>query len=336
MHKYLKILLCFYGLLFSYFTRAQINLVPNNSFEVIDTCPTPIYGSSPSQFSKYWFDIKNTPDYFTNCPGVNPAYQPPSNSFGYQCPANGGSYMGIYSFAKINPGVQEVFSSRLNDSLIKNIKYYISFKAVLANINGVSAYYATSKLGIKFFTKLPNHITTFTTSTDKYVNNFAHFYTNQIITDTLNWSKIKGSFISDSNYKYVAVGNFFSYINSDTTQINSGGGWAYYFIDDVCVSSDSNTCNIPNQTVCMSTAIHEISAEKFIYLAPNPCKEFFYVMGINETIPFKIYNSIGKTVKQGFLKEKEEIIINDLPPSVYFIELKNQNILITKKIIINP
>ena len=332
-NKFLKIIFITYGLLLAAFIKAQINLVPNNSFEILDSCPKNL---NELVCAKNWQATHATPDLLAYCyNGVSNYAKSPDNSVGYQCPSNGNNYGGFISYLNINNTCyQEILGIKLIDSLIIGQKYYMSFKLSLAGGFGNS--YANAKNGIKLTTKpLPN-ILGGGTATDVIINNFANFYTNLTITDTSNWTTIKGNIVADSNYKYIYFGNFFQYSNTSPILLYGLTSTAYYYLDDVCLSTDSNSCKILNQVPCLATSVNEIMAEKSIYLAPNPCKEFFYIMGISETTPYKIYNSIGKDVKQGFLKEKEEILINDLPPSLYFIELRNKNILITKKIIINP
>lgn len=330
----LTYLFCFAYAVFT----AQINLVPNHSFEVQDTCPTNIYTDSPSGFAKYWFDIRNTPDYFTNCFSVNSNYQTPNNSFGYQCPANGNSYLGLYTMAGFtNPGAQEAAAVKLIDSLIINTKYFVSFKLVHSGGNGV--YYATSKMGLKFFTKQPDCLNPVFGPTDKYVNNFSHVYTNQIVTDTTNWTTVKGSFIADSNYKYLAIGCFFSYQNADTTKIYSASGFklSYYFIDDICVSSDSIICNIPTQTqnpCSLSTNFKTNNLSRSLILAPNPARDVIQIENItaDNLKNYFILNSMGAVIMEG---NNSKIDISNLPNGIYIIKIQTDFGLKQTKIIIN-
>src|SRR5207253_1670664 len=79
--------------------------------------------------------------------------------------------------------------------------------------------------------------------------NYATLYADSIIKDSINWTKISGSFIADSIYKYLIIGAFFDNAHLDTLNLpfdtngNSHNQVSYYYIDDVCVSTDSLTCN---------------------------------------------------------------------------------------------
>ncbi|MBK7149491.1 MAG: hypothetical protein IPH78_11900 [Bacteroidetes bacterium] len=90
--------------------------------------------------------------------------------------------------------------------MIAGTKYFASFYASLATNSVVNSGCGANKLGIML-------------SNSQYVsigptnavplNNQSQVFTDLIITDTINWTKISGSFVSDSNYSYLYVGNFF-------------------------------------------------------------------------------------------------------------------------------
>jgi hypothetical protein len=338
LFKMKKISVIIFLFFFTFVLNAQQNLVPNHSFEVIDTCPGP--GYSPSHYAKHWFDIRNSPDLFSVCDTSGGDYLVPNNSFGYQCPSNGSSYIGLYSFTSpsLNSCVNELAASKLKDSLIKNIKYYVSYKVVRSNgIPGFPMKYATSKQGMKLFTKKPTYVTGF--SNDNYVNNFSQINTSQVIIDTLNWTTIKTSFIADSNYKYLSIGSFHDYGNSDTTKVFNGSGIhsAYYYFDDICLSTDSLICNINIQSQCVTyTALkdHNKNNNEEIYIHPNPCNESFYIKGVKHNSHWKLLSIDGDIMRSGNISENEYIIINDLPESVYVLQLYTDQGVLRKKIIV--
>lgn len=309
-------------LLFSYGVFAQ-NLVPNHSFEILDSCPNNL---NQTNYISDWFPIRITPDLFSTCyNGINNYCNVPSNSFGYQCPSNGENYTGYYAFFKFNNAGQELICAKLTDSLIINEKYFVSFKIVLSNHNANN--YATAKHGVKFFVKYPpTNFTDVTSPTDKIVNNFAHFYSNQVVYDTLNWTTIKGYFIADSNYKYIAVGNFFSYSNLDTVYLGHNGIGSYYFLDDVCVSMDSNTCNIISQNGCLPDNIKENTNRKSITTYPNPANNEIIIdcNTINniEKIHYVILDIAGNKVKQGVIGNKTKIDVSDIKIGIYIMQIK--------------
>ncbi len=313
---------------------AQQNLVPNHSFEIADTCPRPVY--SPANYAKDWFDVRNTPDYFNICDTSGGFYTPPNTSFGYQCPANGKAFMGIYTFNDPagNPGAQEIFGVKLFDSLMQGNKYFLSLKVVHANSY---CKYTTAKVGVKFFKNKPINIPTSVSANDTYINNQSTFFTNIKISDTLNWQTIKGNFIADSNYKYMAIGNFFDYQNSDTTNYftNFGAKCTYYFIDDICVSSDSNVCNIQTQTNCITlTDLKSKDEKSLLKIFPNPAHDKIEIQGIElNEYNISLFNSLGLKIHE--TKNEKNIDISKLLNGIYYLKVKSIKDERQVKIIIN-
>ncbi len=210
------------------------NLVPNPSFEELDSCPNSM---SQIDYASGWKPFTSSPDLFHTCANF------PGNisAFKYQCPATGNGFAGMFCYLSNS---YEIIGIRLIDSLIIGTKYYIGFKVNLVN----SAKCGIDKLGARFSTKKYcyslNDTTNLCDSTPAPINNFAHIYSTQIITDTINWTKISGSFVADSNYKYIMIGHLFD--NSATNFYpfppDVSCSSPYYLIDNICVSTDSLTC----------------------------------------------------------------------------------------------
>jgi hypothetical protein len=75
---------------------------------------------------------------------------------------------------------------------------------------------------------------------DSTMSNDAHVFETNIITDSLGWTRISGTFIADSAYSIIAIGNFFADSVTDTLKFFTDFlDQSYYFLDDVCVSTDS-------------------------------------------------------------------------------------------------
>jgi hypothetical protein len=206
------------------------NLVPNPSFEDTVMCPD---GGGDVVFAEHWQVFRETPDYFNSC-ASDPLFSTPYNHFGYQIANNGVAYMGLYTV--FNDDYKEIIGVRLNEELEIGKKYFISFKAVLSyNGNGISTCYSNN-IGALFTTE------EYSLNNPMPINNYSHINKQELLNDSINWSSINGSFIADSAYKYIAIGNFFDIAHTDTVQFQYPGKAAYYYIDDVCVSTDSNDC----------------------------------------------------------------------------------------------
>ena len=299
------------------------NLVPNPSFEEYDTCPD--YFSQLYHASGWTINI-NTGDYFNIC-GV-PDVHIPNNVMGFQYPPDHSctAYCGIITYAEINPGSEEIIGRNLISPLIIGQKYYVSFKVSLADVNcGIN------KLGIKFTNTFYGDTITIPSP---LVNNFAHIYTNNVITDTSNWTQIAGSFTADSAYNYILIGRFFDYSNTTTICNDSNIKWSYYFIDDICVSSDSSFCYDYSYTCNVGITNYE---NNNINISPNPIYSVLHISSENiRNYSLKVYNLTGELIFQsGKLNSNTDINLSQYPKGVYFLQIITANKILNKKFIIN-
>ncbi|GIV28069.1 MAG: hypothetical protein KatS3mg027_1883 [Bacteroidia bacterium] len=104
--------------------QAQVNLVPNHSFEEFINC------NSQSSFCeitnvKYWFSPNlATPDYYSQNCSLNNSCLPSNNNMGGISPNEGDSYIGIFLFYSPD-NFREYISVQLLEQLVKNKKYCI-------------------------------------------------------------------------------------------------------------------------------------------------------------------------------------------------------------------
>jgi hypothetical protein len=313
---------------FSLYTSTAQNLVPNSSFEDTIACPNSI---DEVLYSTGWNKFGNgTPDYFNSCASNIPgnSVSVPQNDLGYQYPANGNAYCGFYSYDWSINNYREYIGRQLSSPLIIGQNYYITFKVNLSNIDTSSVQScncASDKLGI-LFTTTSYYYDIWEPSS---IKNFAHIYTNTIVSDTLNWTIIHSSFIADSAYKYITIGNFFSDTNTNIILLKGTKCIAYYFVDEICVSTDSLTCNPPD----------EINENKFnvLKIFPNPASDEINI-DISESYKNSnviIYNVLGEKIKEYIVQPMaNKIDISNLYQGVYFIQINFNNKTLIKKIVI--
>jgi len=288
--------------------------VLNPSFEDHSSCPD---NAGQIGYAIGWeFYNNSSPEYFHSC-ATTSEYLVPKNLFGYQYAYAGNAYAGIIVYYEydVNGVYTEIFGIQLTNNLSISQKYYISLKVNRADSNFFAGY-SINNIGVKFFTSKPISVA---------INNSAHFYTNNVITDTVNWTLLFGSFVADSAYQYILIGNFFDTAN--TTIVNDGNGpWAYYYVDDVCVSTDSSFAY--NYT--------GINDDK-ITIYPNPTEGQLFISSKEQIEHIKIYSSLGQIIKQlATLYEKELFLdLSSLTKGLYFCKIKTKNESIVKKIIIN-
>ena len=189
-------------LLITIITAQTQNLVPNPSFE--DTIYCPYVGEMDAV--KDWHSYSASPDYYNICADFQ--FGVPLNAWGYQLPAEGDAYCGmlIYNNYAFPPDPDTLFRKMLGTELVVpliiNKKYYVSLKASLSSPD----FCASNNIGVLFST-VP-HVDTEQINSTWDLQNFAHINSQSIVTDTLNWTNVSGSFIADSAYRYIVIGNF--------------------------------------------------------------------------------------------------------------------------------
>jgi hypothetical protein len=293
------------------------NLVPNPSFEDTLACP-----DNQSQVYKAlgWCSFGNTSDYFNSCVIGAFSLSVPSNAQGYQFAVNNGNaYCGLYtrwSSLPYDTLYREFIGSQLSSPLMPNTKYFIRIK--VSRADGIKC--ATNKLGVLFST-VP-----YSENNPVPINNFAHIFTNNIISDTANWTTINGSFTADSAYEYIIIGNFFYNYLTDTLSFDGLPCTAYYYVDDIYVSTDS------------INGITQNLIENSINISPNPANNT-----INLTFPKNNCNAIitisdlhGIFQKKYFSSNQLLLIdTKDFNSGLFLVNIEFTNgIRIIKKIII--
>jgi len=286
--------------------------VPNSSFEEYTNCSG---ASGNITDAKGWFSSSGSPDYYNPCAGtIAPTVDVPSNWCGYQLPLDGNAYAGIGTKLDFPPNTREIISTSLEEPLIIGEKYFVS--AYVSRGLSEITHCAVNNFGFRFSINSyvavnQNHIP---------IDNFSHIHSTSLITDTANWVWLGGSFVADSAYQYLMLGNFYDDENTDTVDcinLPNYGKIAYYYIDKVCVSTDS----LEN----LSTNIIEVEngVERFsIY--PNPARSILHIKNIEYTQPYILLNSLGQRVDKGELTKGLNLIdVSSYDRGIYFLLINN-------------
>jgi hypothetical protein len=215
--------------------KAQMNLVPNPSFEDVLFCPN---GLGQLYLAAPWRNYGISPDLFCSCSPTGVSV--PANNAGFQFANTGNCMAGLFNFRKQNspngPNAREFLGIQLSQPLIVGIQYY--FTAKINFSGGPTTIVASNKFGMKLLTYDLD-----SSNSSNLITNSATIFSDSIVSDTLNWYNISGSFISDSVYTHLVLGNFFDDLNTDTLSVLPGfPDYSYYFIDDICLSTDSLYC----------------------------------------------------------------------------------------------
>ncbi|MEO8086877.1 MAG: T9SS type A sorting domain-containing protein [Bacteroidota bacterium] len=303
---------------YSFNSKGQ-NLVPNPGFEDTVICPI---GLSEIDRAVGWNTFSNTPDYFNSCDNGQAGI--PSNLFGFQAANSGNAYSGIYTFHLFGNSYREVIGIHLSQSLIIGQMYFVSFFAShAANLDiSVKTGIATNKLGSYFSTVPYDYLNPIA------IANIAEVFSDSIITDTLNWVRISGTFIADSAYEYLCIGNFFT-DSMTLIQLDSIAVSAYYYIDDVCVSTDSTNCLFNPEEVEVQNAI------KAIKIFPNPTEGWVDIEG-TDIRSLSVYDILGNLYysKKILSSSRLSIDYSNLGKGIYFLHIQTSKETAIQKIII--
>ncbi|MBK6984616.1 MAG: hypothetical protein IPH32_07590 [Bacteroidetes bacterium] len=126
-------------------------------------------------------------------------------------------------------------------------------------------------------------------------NNNADINFNTIVSDSVNWTKLTGSFIPDSSYNYITIGNFYNNINTQLINLNNDvDKSAYYYIDDICLSTDSIYAGTWTYTEEPERNIN------FLKIYPNPSNGEININLNNFKISqnVAVYNIMGRNHKK--------------------------------------
>ncbi|MBK5286123.1 MAG: T9SS type A sorting domain-containing protein [Bacteroidia bacterium] len=112
-----------------------------------------------------------------------------------------------------------------------------------------------------------------------------------------------------------------------------GGSLAYYYVDDICVTTDS----LYNE---MWTDIIEVVKQESndaFSIFPNPNSGHVTLSGyrLSGTTEMEIFNTLGeKSHEQKIISEKTEIDLSAYPKGIYFVKVIQGNRVAVKKIIL--
>lgn len=273
---------------FCFFAKSEAqNLVPNPSFE--DTITTPNWTSGfLEDVTANWLNLYDgSADYYSD---VNPYCIGCATLV--HTPRTGLAYTGIFTFQLDNPSFfHEAIEVELSDSLVAGKKYCVSFYVCLYYVMN----YSCANIGAYFSDTL---ITNCTITLANYIPQVANSAaTGQLLTDSVNWTLISGSFIATGGEKFMTISNFLTDQFVDTIHVGheyyNTNKCAYYFIDDVSV--------IP----CDTIAPPPPTTENYLFIpnafSPNGDgnNDVLFVRGKNiQDVNLSVYDRWGRRVFQ--------------------------------------
>jgi len=234
--------------------------------------------------------------------------------------------MGIYTYIKPpNPdtNTRDYLQDTLLSTLNAGTKYYVTFYVSLSDsmkyaCNNIGAFFSDSAFAYPFTrTVKPTIIPQVENDTTNH------------LTDKINWMKVSGSFVAKGGEKFMVIGNFKDDRHSDTIFVNSLAHseniWtaAYYFIDDVIVTTDSNYADS-----LYPTGINNINAiiEK-AEVFPNPSKGVFTLeqSAEKQSEVIEVYNVLGEKIySSSFSAPRTTLNLTGQPSGIYLYRITSE------------
>jgi hypothetical protein len=198
----------FFGLSFCVRGQAIGNYVSNGGFEKI----SPSVGS-PS--ASDWRSIDSAQFFGYTLTELLPPFNIPLSGYAYQWPKGGHNYFISSFYFNSNFSGRGYPLNRLKNTLIAGKTYCVKFYCNVTNqssygIDGIGAYFGNSQLDT----------ITHCTQPLTYITPQIQNPTGNVITDTLNWIPITGTFVANGTEKYLVLGNFKNDASTDTILIN--------------------------------------------------------------------------------------------------------------------
>ena len=310
--------------------KAQINLVPNYSFEIDSLCPN---NAGQIDYSVPWYNPTwGSPDYFNSCDGsaIN-SYGVPQSWIGNQNARTGNAYAGLFGYigqsGDPNEG-KEYIQVKLVDSLIEQKQYCIGFYVNFAKsplgaltynnvaITEIGMYVSDTAISSSNLFYLP-FIPQIQSPDSVYLN------------DTVNWVEISGTYMAHGGEKYITIGNFNAHTDTIGVVNHNNYSASYYFIDDVSVID----CD---SLIVGEDKLGNKNNELEIY--PNPSTAQFTIHSEGTKInQLKITNIVGQEI---LILHKEEqndksvtVDLTGVSNGIYFVEIKTEKGVVNRKIV---
>ncbi len=224
------------------------NMVANGSFEDIYDCNAPFILSKV----KSWLSIDSTSFggiYRNVCNSSIPL-----NGNTYQYPNTGSSYAMSTFFCLLQNCPRGYLKNRLEANLVAGKTYCVKFHVNVTNmsprgIDGFGIYFGDNSIDTISYCNVPL----------SYISPQVKNPIGNVISDTMNWVPITGTFVANGTEKYALIGNFLADNAVTTASINSPyfpDYWTDVCIDDVsCIDMDlaayagRDTSTVPGASV---------------------------------------------------------------------------------------
>ncbi len=285
------------------FRLCSQNLVPNGSFEGFSLCPAFL---DNIEACNDWMNFSGSCDYYNAC-AEEGTMDVPGNPFGLQEALDGNAYAGFLCIQTTTANTREFLSCELDGNLEIGTTYFFSMYVSRAENWG---YLAVKNIGMNLTTSA------FTEDVPFSITNDSKVVSENIIENGQLWTQVKGSFVADSAYQYLMIGNFYDDFNTEYIPMAEVGFAAYYYVDEVRLSTDSAYAH-------EALSISQDYQKHGITFYPNPVSEQITIdsEGVHD---FFLYDSSGRKVSFNYAqpnKQKLILHLSNLSNGIYALTL---------------
>lgn len=312
--------------LFACFSQAQTNLIYNASFELNDTCPSALGQiaickgwSSPCIFTPDYY-YKCTPTYPSPPLIINQMYQPTHDGIAYIGLSTAMFFWNNFTAGSFN--VREYAQGKLIQPL--QVGHTYQYNMYVSATADYLFKLATNNMGALFTTwpiandSLPIGLPNPYAPSLVWKPQKPQINCSTIIMDTVNWTLVSGTFIADSAYTYVTIGNFYTdkqtlidhIIDTVPGVPTTASQESYYLIDDLSLI-DLNW-----------DATENITNRNTIALSPNPATETITINSYKAYDAIKIIDNMGRVQYSNVAKGA--VPVSQLPNGIYLLQLYQQ------------
>ncbi len=299
MRLWASIALCFVSIS----SLAQVNLVPNGSFEIFTDCPDDPFGISSmpaASLVQPWRKVGGGGgvQYFNSCDSAD--FSVPHNYVGSQSAMDGVAYAASITWINedVLPGHNpNFFGTPIAEPLVAGKMYTVSFCVSLMD----SVWYASRNLGIHF-------------SVDQPVSDYEQLLTLQpqvsyndtaFLSNKTGWDCVTGNMVAQGGENFMTIGNFDGFDNTEVSFVggaipppNSPYFWegAVYYLDNVSVVEDT------------STLVNSLEQEESSFsVYPNPASDVVKLQVQSSSYKghrLQVFDSMGREIHRYALNDR--------------------------------
>lgn len=254
--------------------------IANPSFEEYSSCPEDASGFPGPLWIEsaigWYFPTQGTSDYFNICTNLPSSVGVPNSILMvFQNPFHGKGFCGFFPYELFSGGVySEYIQTKLLKPLNPHKKYMFSMRINRSNgfnvsVKNIGAHFHYDSI-IDYSTYLPLELNPTVLNNTGFLN------------DTLNWTQIKGEFISIGNEEYLTIGWYGNRDSSDFLK--------YFFIPPIIDSITGDSLYVPSvyyavDSLKLFELDYKMDSFDFNIITPNND-------GLNDNFDFSIYNEI--------------------------------------------